>query len=89
MGRLEAFALANKPGPAFLDAVGNGLGYAVILIPVAFFRELLGSGSLFGINILGESYPGNGVMMSPVGACIVLGLLIWFQRSRNGYTEEA
>lgn len=89
MGRLEAFALANKPGPAFMDAIGNGLGYAFILIPVAFFRELLGSGSLFGIKVLGESYPGNGVMMSPVGACIVLGLLIWFQRSRNGYTEEA
>ncbi|MFT5724398.1 MAG: Na+-transporting NADH:ubiquinone oxidoreductase subunit D [Bacteroidia bacterium] len=89
MGRLEAFALANKPGPAMLDAIGNGLGYAAILIPVAFFRELLGSGSLFGFNILGENYPGNGVMMSPVGACIVLGLLIWFQRSRNGYTEEA
>ena len=50
MGRLEAFALANKPGPAFLDAVGNGLGYAVILIPVAFFRELFGSGSLFGFQ---------------------------------------
>ncbi len=89
MGRLEAFALANKPGPALMDAIGNGLGYAAILIPVAFFRELLGSGSLFGFNILGEGYPGNGVMMSPVGACIVLGLLIWFQRSRNGYTEEA
>lgn len=89
MGRLEAFALANKPGPALLDAVGNGLGYAAILIPVAFFRELFGSGSLFGFKVLGENYPGNGVMMSPVGACIVLGLLIWFQRSRNGYTEEA
>lgn len=89
MGRLEAFALANKPWPSFLDAVGNGLGYAAILIPVAFFRELLGSGSLLGFKILGEGYPGNGVMMSPVGACIVLGLLIWFQRWRNGYTEEA
>ena len=51
MGRLEAFALANKPGPAFLDGLGNGLGYAVILIPVAFFRELFGSGSLFGFNV--------------------------------------
>lgn len=89
MGRLEAFALANKPGPAFLDGLGNGLGYAAILIPVAFFRELFGSGSLLGFSIFGENYPGNGVMMSPVGACIVLGLLIWFQRSRNGYTEEA
>ena len=89
MGRLEAFALANKPWPSFLDAVGNGLGYAVILIPVAFFRELFGSGSLLGFNVLGEGYQGNGVMMSPVGACIVLGLLIWFQRARNGYSEEA
>ncbi|MCB0734368.1 MAG: NADH:ubiquinone reductase (Na(+)-transporting) subunit D [Flavobacteriales bacterium] len=89
MGRLEAFALANKPWPSVLDAVGNGLGYSVILISVAFFRELLGSGSLFGFKVLGENYTGNGVMMSPVGACIVLGLLIWAQRARNGYREEA
>jgi Na+-transporting NADH:ubiquinone oxidoreductase subunit D len=92
MGRLEAFALGNKPGPALLDGIGNAFGYAAILIPVAFFRELLGSGSLFGFPVfesMGLSYAGNGVMMSPVGACIVLGLLIWFQRARNGYTEEA
>lgn len=89
MGRLEAFALANKPWPSVLDAIGNGIGYSIILIAVAFFRELFGSGSLFGYKVLGENYIGNGVMMSPVGACIVLGLLIWFQRARNGYSEEA
>ncbi|MFT4521176.1 MAG: Na+-transporting NADH:ubiquinone oxidoreductase subunit D [Bacteroidia bacterium] len=89
MGRLEAFAMANKPWPSVLDAIGNGLGYSVILIAVAFFRELFGSGSLFGYSIFGESYTGNGVMMSPVGAAIVLGLLIWAQRARNGYSEES
>lgn len=89
MGRLEAFAMANKPWPSVLDAIGNALGYSVILISVAFFRELFGSGSLLGYKVLGEQYIGNGVMMSPVGACIVLGLLIWFQRTRNGYSEEA
>ncbi|MBI1305782.1 MAG: NADH:ubiquinone reductase (Na(+)-transporting) subunit D [Bacteroidetes bacterium] len=89
MGRLEAFALANKPWPSVLDGIGNGLGYSMILIIVAFFRELLGSGSLFGYKVLGENYLGNGVLMSPVGACIALGLLIWAQRARNGYTEEA
>ncbi len=89
MGRLEAFAMANKPWPSVLDAVGNAIGYSVILIAVAFFRELFGSGTLFGMQIFGEGYKGNGVMMSPVGACIVLGLLIWAQRARNGYSEEA
>jgi Na+-transporting NADH:ubiquinone oxidoreductase subunit D len=88
MGRLEAFAMANKPWPSVLDAVGNAVGYSIILIAVAFFRELLGSGTLFGFSIFGEGYIGNGVMMSPVGACIVLGLLIWVQRARNGYSEE-
>jgi Na+-transporting NADH:ubiquinone oxidoreductase subunit D len=88
MGRLEAFALANKPWPSVLDAVGNSLGYSAILIAVAFFRELLGSGTLFGYSVLGSSYTGNGVMMSPVGACIVVGLIIWAQRARNGYVEE-
>lgn len=89
MGRLEAFAMANKPWPSVLDAVGNAIGYSIILIAVAFFRELFGSGTLFGFSVFGEAYIGNGVMMSPVGACIVLGLLIWVQRARNGYSEEA
>jgi len=94
MGRLEAFAMANKPWPAILDGIGNGLGYGVILISVAFFRELLGSGSLFGIKILGSdsltglAYQGNGLMMLPAGACIIVGLLIWAQRARNGYAED-
>ncbi|NIK73096.1 Na+-transporting NADH:ubiquinone oxidoreductase subunit D [Thermonema lapsum] len=92
MGRLEAFALANKPWTSVLDAIGNGLGYGVILVIVAFFRELLGSGSLFGYKLfeaLGLSYPGNGLMMIPAGAAITLGIVIWVQRWRNGYVEEA
>ncbi|WP_250629931.1 NADH:ubiquinone reductase (Na(+)-transporting) subunit D [Rhodoflexus caldus] len=94
MGRLEAFALGNKPWPSFLDGIGNGIGYGVILIIVAFFRELLGSGSVFGIKLLGADsltglpYQGNGLMMLPAGACIVIGLLIWAQRARNGYSED-
>lgn len=91
MGRLEAFALGNKAWPSFLDGVGNGIGYAVILIAVAFFREIFGSGSLFGFAFLeemGMDYQGNGLMMLPAGACIVLGLLIWAQRARNGYVED-
>ena len=91
MGRLEAFATGNKPWPSFLDALGNGLGYAIILIIVAFFREILGAGSLFGYKIfeaIGFHYQGNGLMLLPAGAAIVLGLLIWAQRSINGYTED-
>lgn len=92
MGRLEAFALGNKPWPSFLDAAGNALGYSAILITVAFFRELFGSGSIYGWKIFeaaGMSYGGNGVLVTPAGACIVLGLIIWAQRARNGYYEEA
>jgi Na+-transporting NADH:ubiquinone oxidoreductase subunit D len=90
MGRLEAFAMGNKPWPSFLDGIGNGLGYGVILVSVAFFRELMGSGSLFGFKVFetaGIPFIGNGLMMLPAGACIILGLLIWAQRSRNGYRE--
>lgn len=90
MGRLEAFAMGNKPWPSFLDGIGNGLGYGVILISVAFFRELFGSGSLFGFKVFetaGIPFQGNGLMMLPAGACIILGLLIWAQRARNGYRE--
>jgi len=90
MGRLEAFAMGNKPWPSFLDGIGNGLGYGLILMTVALFRELLGSGSVFGFKVfesLGITYQGNGLMLLPAGACIILGLIIWVQRSLNGYRE--
>lgn len=91
MGRLEAFAMGNKPWPSFLDGVGNGLGYGAILIAVAFFRELLGSGSVLGFKVFqaaGIPFQGNGLMMLPAGACVVVGLIIWAQRARNGFSEE-
>jgi Na+-transporting NADH:ubiquinone oxidoreductase subunit D len=89
MGRLEAFAMANKPWPSFLDGLGNGAGYGLILIIVAFFRELLGSGTLMGyplmekIGIYSTGYENNGMMILPPMALIVVGLIIWFQRSRD------
>lgn len=93
MGRFEAFALANGPWRSFLDGIGNSLGYGVILIIVGFFRELLGSGTLFGIAVLGDSiektglyatgYENNGFMIIPPAALIVVGIIIWVQRSRN------
>jgi Na+-transporting NADH:ubiquinone oxidoreductase subunit D len=92
MGRLEAFAMGNKPWPSILDGIGNALGYGAILMVVAFIREILGSGSIFGFKVfneLGINYTGNGVMVLPVGASIVIGLVIWAQRARNGYKEEA
>lgn len=90
MGRLEAFAMGNKPWPSLMDGFGNGLGYGLILMAVAFFRELLGSGSLLGFKIfesVGLHYQGNGLMVLPAGACIIVGLIIWVQRSINGYRE--
>ncbi|MBX2947286.1 MAG: NADH:ubiquinone reductase (Na(+)-transporting) subunit D [Cyclobacteriaceae bacterium] len=90
MGRLEAFSMGNKLGPSFMDGLGNGLGYGIILMIVAFFRELLGSGALFGFKVfesIGLHYPGNGLMLLPAGACIVVGVIIWVQRSLNGYRE--
>ncbi len=93
MGRFEAFALANGPWKSFLDGIGNSLGYGVILIIVGFFRELLGSGTLFGFPVLGDpigktglyefGYENNGFMIMPPMALIVLGIIIWVQRSRN------
>ncbi|OBX25487.1 Na+-transporting NADH:ubiquinone oxidoreductase subunit D [Gelidibacter algens] len=93
MGRFEAFALANGPWRSFLDGIGNALGYAVILIIVGFFRELLGSGTLFGFPVLGDpieqtgvyasGYENNGFMLMPPMALIIVGLIIWVQRSRN------
>ncbi len=93
MGRFEAFALANGPWKSFLDGIGNALGYGVILLIVGFFRELLGSGTLFGIPVLGDpiaktglyatGYENNGFMIIPPAALIVVGIIIWVQRSRN------
>ena len=91
MGRIEAFALANKPWPSLLDGIGNGLGYGPILVIVAFFRELLGSGTLYGFRIIPESwyvqnggcYLNNGLMIMPAMALILVGLIIWVHRSRN------
>ena len=93
MGRLEAFAMANKPWPAFLDGVGNGLGYSVILIIVGFFRELLGSGTLLGYQIIPQSwydagYVNNGLMILPPMALIVVACIIWSQRSANPELNE-
>ncbi len=91
MGRLEAYAMGNKPWASFLDGIGNGLGYGMILMTLAFFRELLGGGSLFGFKVfesMGMHYQGNGLMLLPAGACILLGLIIWIQRSINGYRES-
>jgi Na+-transporting NADH:ubiquinone oxidoreductase subunit D len=91
MGRLEAFAMGNKPGPALLDGLGNGLGYGMILLIVAFFREFLGSGAIWGFKVFESvdiKYPGNGLMLLPAGACIIVGVVIWVQRSINGYRES-
>lgn len=93
MGRLEAFAMANKPWPAFLDGVGNGLGYSVILIIVGFFRELLGSGTLLGYQIIPQSwydagYVNNGLMILPPMALIVVACIICAQRSANPELNE-
>jgi len=89
MGRAEAFAMQNPPRESFLDGLGNGLGYSAILIIVATFRELIGSGTLFGLQILPASYPGNGLMVIAPGAFIVIGLIIWLQRTLTGKFEEA
>ena len=93
MGRFEAFALANGPIRSFIDGIGNALGYALILIIVGFFRELLGSGSLLGFKVLGDSiektgvyaygYENNGFMLLAPMALITVGIIIWIQRSRN------
>nr|MBI1229670.1 NADH:ubiquinone reductase (Na(+)-transporting) subunit D [Cytophagales bacterium] len=97
MGRLEAYAMGNKPYDSILDGFGSGLGYSWIILAVAFFRELLGSGSLFGVpvydaisGLIGEDFnlATNGLMVSPVGAFIILGLIIWVQRSKTGYVEH-
>ncbi|MBN2683313.1 MAG: NADH:ubiquinone reductase (Na(+)-transporting) subunit D [Bacteroidales bacterium] len=97
MGRLEAFALGNKPWPSFLDGIGNAAGYGIILIIVAFFRELLGSGTVWGMEVFGHKsadvaestglysvgYVDNGLMILPPMALITVGIIIWVQRSRS------
>ena len=96
MGRVEAYALGNKPWDSFLDGIGNGLGYAAILLIVAFFRELFGSGSLFGIQVIPDSwyianggfYSNVGIMLFPPMALIIVGVIIWVHRSFNKDLQE-
>ena len=93
MGRAEAFAMQNTPGKSFLDGLGNGLGYGGILISVAFFRELLGSGTVYGLSVVPESfyaagYQNMGLMVLSPGAFIILGLIVWEQRIFSGVEEE-
>lgn len=93
MGRLEAFAMSNRPWPAFLDGIGNGIGYSIILIIVGFFRELLGNGTLWGARIVPESwyeagYVNNGMMILPPMALILVACIIWVQRSYNKELQE-
>ena len=98
MGRFEAFALANKPWRSFLDGIGNAAGYGLILVIVGFFRELLGSGTLLGFKVLGDpiektglyalGYENNGFMLLSPMALIVLGVIIWIQRSKNSSLIE-
>lgn len=90
MGRLEAFALGNGPWPSFLDGIGNGLGYGWILVVVGFFRELFGAGTLFGYQVVPQvfydmGYEDNGFAIIPPTALILIGVIIWIQRSK--YTE--
>ena len=93
MGRLEAFAMHNSPWPSFLDGIGNGLGYAIILVIVAFIRELFGSGTLFGFQVIPQwcyehGYMDNGLMILPPMALITLGCIIWIHRARNKDLQE-
>ena len=96
MGRLEAFAMANKPWASFLDGIGNGLGYALILVIIAFFRELFGSGCLLGFRVIPESwyineggfYSNCGIMLFPPMALILVGCIIWAHRSFNKDLQE-
>jgi len=88
MGRLEAFAMGNKPWPSFVDGIGNGLGYSIILITVGFIRELFGSGTVLGFKLIPQSfydagYINNGMMIMPTAALILVGVIIWVQRSFN------
>ena len=93
MGRLEAFAMHNRPWPSFLDGIGNGLGYTIILVIVAFFRELLGSGTLFGFHVIPQwcydhGYMDNGLMILAPMALITVGCIIWIHRAHNKELQE-
>ncbi len=93
MGRIEAYALGNKPFASLMDGLGNGLGYALILVAVAFVRELLGSGTLFGFQVIPDAvynfgYMNNGLMILPPMALILLGCIIWIQRSIQKDLQE-
>ena len=93
MGRLEAFAMQNKPWPSFLDGIGNGLGYAMILIIVALFREFFGSGALLGIQIIPQSfydagYLNNGLMLMAPMAFFLIACIVWFQRAKDKDLQE-
>ena len=93
MGRLEAFAMHNRPWPSFLDGIGNGLGYTIILVIVAFIRELLGSGTLFGYQVIPQwcydhGYENNGLMILAPMALITVGCIIWIHRAHNKELQE-
>ena len=93
MGRLEAFALNNRPWPSFLDGIGSGLGYTIILVIVAFFRELLGSGTLLGYQVIPQwcydhGYENNGLMILPPMALITVACIIWVHRAKNPELQE-
>ena len=89
MGRVEAFALGNKPWASFVDGVANGIGYALILVIVAFFRELFGSGTLFGFDVIARfGYTNNSLMLFPPMALIIVGCIIWVHRSINKDLQE-
>lgn len=93
MGRLEAYAMGNKPWPSFVDGIGNGLGYGLILVIVAFFRETLGSGKVLGMKIIPQAfydagYVDNGLMILPPMALITIGVIIWVQRSKTPELQD-
>ena len=93
MGRLEAFAMANKPLPSLLDGLGSGAGYGLLLVLVAFIRELFGSGTLLGYNIIPEvfynvGYQNNNMMILPPMALIIVGVFIWVQRAYTGEIKK-
>lgn len=91
MGRLEAFAQQNKPWESILDGFGSGFGYSWIILAVAFGRELFGSGSIWGFKVfeaVGIPYTNNGLMVNPIGAFMLMGIIIWIQRTKSGYVEH-